>query len=1068
MTESKEEKDKIEQLCLLLKNEVDIDDGQASKIVFLYQTLGLKKREDMAFIEPEDWKSIFEQVTLTPIQKRRLLKIVNTIRKEEGEELLDKNFGIKVDPVPRSKVAPTFFTTMHTFLFTRICTKFVVRNRLCIDHTFFFFFFNQKNRVRGDTNKTALYWIKCMKYIENSVIVPQPPVKQEPQEDHDTEKDELKPGEGFSHLEEQKTASNDVIWIISQDYSQQAKRLRIYLCCPKPEHGRVRTVFFLNIPEADQRYPLKLVNKDTPWLYWRDFYVASNSDLSFNIFDQVKQTTNATVPASSQAIIVEEQSVQLESNEKSARILKHLACGIEDEPSFCFALTVFNNLKTQLRLSKSQDIENVLNDNTPNLDQSNASSKQVYQILFVRNIWSEWDIKQCLSSKQLFIIVRTLAKDKSADQFPSPFIQSIRSDLDSVVSNSARYEVSSTLIDRLRLIPCVNYLALSNWQQLIISFNKFFQRFDFQSSKVQSINENELIEVLTFDLTLRKNRTFHPIVWIEDYLIKLLSPHNQLMQLTLQLLLDYNNYDKTADSNPWKKLWKSKKCWPLFQSFFKVQFEEWDTFIAKLQQCVVNFVEIANKLLQGFQSTEFQPLYIFFFLFWEEKKKQIGDLVVINRWKDRNSITKTIDPFYDKIEGEGLAVMVKLIWADTSANVSNESVSLTARILEQLFKNETNRKYLIELLANPDINPVNPVLQILQSSFKDWLNVREEEYLDDKQPFHSKVIELLCSSTFQKAKLYHSNFMEILDDRYHELRMDNDKWTDDQIKMIQDCADKKSELFEKVICTMEKDFPKVEKLNEENVEPESEKLCLNLDYCFKCRLWFKQDNPMQKSLFTFFNKLLTNLTNENLLPIHVYKYLATHLNKIKELSYLTKSTELIKKLEEMVNKYQQFSKLIGTFKQVYNDFLIEDDLSLRLKELKKESNNWKMQKFVETKNRYAQELQILEEQEKCMEIVLAQRDSSIFRKIWERKKTEQSVTNQQSFFIFNRMFQDSNKKWEDFKQDLQNGTIKYKDLEWMSIARSNETDHIMECLENEMKYLFPRLSDEERQSIVND
>ncbi|ETN99390.1 ring finger protein [Reticulomyxa filosa] len=294
---------------------------------------------------------------------------------------------------------------------------------------------------------------------------------------------------------------------------------------------------------------------------------------------------------------------------------------------------------------------------------------------------------------------------------------------------------------------------------------------------------------------------------------------------------------------------------------------------------------------------------------------------------------------------------------------------------------------------------------------------------------------------------------------------------------MQDCEDKKSELFEKVIRTMENGVPKVEELNKENVGAESKKLYLNLNYCFKCELWFKRNNPMRESLFTFLNKVLTNLTkNENLLPIHVYKHLVTHLKDIKKLSsHLTKLVErpqklveMIQRLEEMVKEYQQFSKLIDMFKQVHNDFSIED-LPVQLKKLETESENWEVQGFIKTRNRYDQEIKLLKEHEQSMNIMVDRRDSVIFHEIWKKHKTgHQSSKNSKLLFIFDRMFQDSNKKWEDFKQDLQNGTIKYKDLEWMSIAKSNETDHIMKRLEDEMKYLFPRLNDEERKSIVND
>ncbi|ETO34160.1 hypothetical protein RFI_02934, partial [Reticulomyxa filosa] len=187
----------------------------------------------------------------------------------------------------------------------------------------------------------------------------------------------------------------------------------------------------------------------------------------------------------------------------------------------------------------------------------------------------------------------------------------------------------------------------------------FFQGFVFQSNEVQFINENELTAILTFDLTLRKDKTFRSIIWIEDYLIKLLPHSNQLMQSTLQLLLNHSNYDKTAESNPWRRLWEHNEYWSLFQSLYEVQFEAWNTFIAKIQQCVGNFVEIVNKLLQGFQSTEFWPLVIkppiniYKLLEFVQKQTRI--------WKDKRSIIQTIDTFYGEAEGQGFVLMVKLI-----------------------------------------------------------------------------------------------------------------------------------------------------------------------------------------------------------------------------------------------------------------------------------------------------------------------------------------------------------------------------------------------------------------------
>ncbi|ETO01754.1 hypothetical protein RFI_35689 [Reticulomyxa filosa] len=814
---------------------------------------------------------------------------------------------------------------------------------------------------------------------------------------------------------------------------------------------------FKKTKKADGRYKLELVHENTPWLYWADFNIASNSNLSFNIFDQTKQTATATVSASSQAIIVEEQHSQSEFNEKCAKILEHLVREIENEQSFCFALTVFNDLKVQLRSSELQDIKSVLKDITPNLGQSNA----------------KWDMKRCLSSKQLFAIVKMIAKNKPANQFHSFVIQSIGTNLcsfaDMTPSNN-KDGAPCTPFDKFRLIPCINYLALSNWpteqQQLTKSINEFFQGINFQRSKEQAINENELVEVLIFDLNLRKNRIFNPIIWIEDHLIKLLLHHSDLMRPTLQLLLDHKNYDKTAKSNPWKRLWNHKKCWHLFQSLYQTHFEEWDTFLANLQNCV-DFVEISYNLLQGFQSTKHACEW-YFHLFYFLKKQQQSNIgsVITNRWKDIYSITKAIKPFYDKIDGQTLAAMLKLIWTDTNANTCRESEILTARILAQLLKNQTNRSYWIDLLA--DYSITNPVLRgFLKKSFKNWLSVKEEKRQPyGEQEFHSKVIELLSSSTFQNAK-------ESLNDRHCELCLDNDKWTREQIKTIHDCERTDSILLARVIHIMKENIPEAEELNEST----SKNLCSNLDYCFKCRLWFEQDNPMQVFLSTFFSKLLTNLIiNKRLLPVYVYNYLMTHLKDIKELS----SHSIY--LENLIKNIRG-NDLINTFKQIYHYFFTEDDLSLQLIELEKESGKWEIQQFFKIKYQYAQEIKLLKEHEQSMKISLSQRNF-IFHKIWNKYRTKyQFVTQQKPLFIFNKVFQDSNQKWENFKQvrlcdvyvhftnqivqDIQNGVIRCEDLELLSIRDRNSIVEIIKCLEDDMQYLFPQLSDEQRQSIAN-
>ncbi|ETO15204.1 hypothetical protein RFI_22160, partial [Reticulomyxa filosa] len=80
---------------------------------------------------------------------------------------------------------------------------------------------------------------------------------------------------------------------------------------------------------------------------------------------------------------------------------------------------------------------------------------------------------------------------------------------------------------------------------------------------------------------------------------------------------------------------------------------------------------------------------------------------------------------------------------DASANDENEA--LIVRILDQFLQNETNRLHWIRLLVDPDINSNSMLSELLKKSFKDWLNEDKKE----GQPFHSKVIELLSSPTFQ-------------------------------------------------------------------------------------------------------------------------------------------------------------------------------------------------------------------------------------------------------------------------------------------------------------------------------
>ncbi|ETO00596.1 hypothetical protein RFI_36844, partial [Reticulomyxa filosa] len=195
---------------------------------------------------------------------------------------------------------------------------------------------------------------------------------------------ELEQIEVLPILVEQQT-SDDMHWIISKQATNQ-RRLRIYLYCPgctELKTDRVRDVFFRNIRGADRRYPLKLVKEDIPWLYWSDFQVAPNFQLSCSIFDQEGEVTTATISASAQVIIVEEQSLRksvaafehtMSSNE-NVEIFRHLIREVKDESSFCFAMTIVKDLKEQLILSEF-DISDASTDITSKLDQLDATHEQ--------------------------------------------------------------------------------------------------------------------------------------------------------------------------------------------------------------------------------------------------------------------------------------------------------------------------------------------------------------------------------------------------------------------------------------------------------------------------------------------------------------------------------------------------------------------------------------------------------------------------------------------------------------------------------------------------------------------
>ncbi|ETO00251.1 superfamily I DNA helicase, partial [Reticulomyxa filosa] len=415
---------------------------------------------------------------------------------------------------------------------------------------------------------------------------------------------------------------------------------------------------------------------------------------------------------------------------------------------------------------------------------------------------------------------------------------------------------------------------------------------------------------------------------------------------------------------------------------------------------------------------------------------------------------------------------------------TNEKQILTSNILQLLLKNKKNRVFWIELLADSSMISNHSVFsKALQSSLIKWLRNKEEER-DASQdvPFHSKVIELVSSDTFAKARLYHPRLKESVNERHDELSMNNKKWTLEEIGI---CATVNWELWPQIFNNIN-NIPKIGDLDEKKEEPVSDKLCSNLSYCFECRLWFERENSMQMELSTFFSKVLTQLvTNDSLLSINIHKYLMQHQNEIKDISSHC-SMDLkssLQKLEEIVNEYQQFFELLRIFKSIHSDYLLEHDLPDRVKEFEQQSDSWEAQVFVNVKDNYKDEIQLLQSCEEKMKIILERSQSLMFQKMWKKCNTQcKSIMNQKPFSIFNKTFDNMNHTWECFKQVcnhfffffiylLEKKKKKKRKLSlfnlfcvssgWM--CRAFKMDH-----SNEMKHLFPEYKDEQRQEIAND
>ncbi|ETO00252.1 hypothetical protein RFI_37196 [Reticulomyxa filosa] len=228
-------------------------------------------------------------------------------------------------------------------------------------------------------------------------------------------------------------------------------------------------------------------------------------------------------------------------------------------------------------------------------------------------------MKQWLSVKQLFVAINILAKAKPTEPLHLSVFEILEYNFgifdttNAPASHKTERKSRCTSFEKFMLVPCFNYLSLViqriGYQQYL-PFSQVFQNIDFGSDKLHSIDNTILEEVLILDLHLRKKNEFPPKISIEKHLINLLQSYPQFADVTVQLLLDNTKFDKIKKSNPWKQLWNRGECWSIFQRLYETQFDKWDAFISKMQQCIEDFTDISATLLRNFTSNEFQSMIV--------------------------------------------------------------------------------------------------------------------------------------------------------------------------------------------------------------------------------------------------------------------------------------------------------------------------------------------------------------------------------------------------------------------------------------------------------------------------
>ncbi|ETN98474.1 hypothetical protein RFI_39022, partial [Reticulomyxa filosa] len=362
---------------------------------------------------------------------------------------------------------------------------------------------------------------------------------------------------------------------------------------------------------------------------------------------------------------------------------------------------------------------------------------------------------------------------------------------------------------------------------------------------------------------------------------------------------------------------------------------------------------------------------------------------------------------------------------ETKINTDQNKIEMiTTSILKALLKNRDNRKYWIELLEKSDKMTSDSMFgKFLENSFKNWLGGSEEKSsYEDNNTFPSKVIELLSSSAFHNAKLYHSCWMEIAGERHTELHLDNKIWTRSDIEAIDTYAKQDMQLWEKLFRYMD-NIPQKMELNTKEMETTNDKLCQNFEYCFRCSIWFQHKSPMKSQLLSLLGHMCTNLARDKkLFSVKLCKFLRNNLQRIHGL-LVSPSTELkqsVASLDQMVQEYDQFSKLIDKFDQIRcKGYLIDQDLSTTLKTLAEERHTWEYQSFVQIKQQYAQDLQILAHMEYSMGIVLSLQSSFVFGEIWSKCNDKCKASSllseaKKPFSIFSQAFEESKRVWDNY------------------------------------------------------